>query len=72
RAMRWAEEVELLKKEMRRTLQFFEWDAERWDRRGLENTLQNMNEDECEGQMGYAKRQASLRRMLAGSFKTSW
>ncbi|KAG2742314.1 hypothetical protein P692DRAFT_20811856 [Suillus brevipes Sb2] len=27
RAMRWAEEVELLKEEMRRILQFFEWRA---------------------------------------------
>ncbi|KAG1724932.1 uncharacterized protein EDB91DRAFT_1331171 [Suillus paluster] len=36
RAMRWAEEVELLKEEMRRILQFFEWDAQRWDERAWE------------------------------------
>ncbi|KAG1794813.1 uncharacterized protein HD556DRAFT_1474044, partial [Suillus plorans] len=72
RAMRWTEEVELLKEEMRRILQFLEWDAQRWDERGLENTLEDAGEDEREGRMAYAKRQASLRRMLAESFKTSW
>ncbi|KAG1779216.1 hypothetical protein EV702DRAFT_1216574 [Suillus placidus] len=70
RAMRWAEEVELLKEEMRRIQQFFEWDAQRWDERGLGNALQDA--DQREGQMAYAKRQAVLRRMLAESFKTSW
>ncbi|KAG1851077.1 hypothetical protein DFJ58DRAFT_716740 [Suillus subalutaceus] len=72
RAMRWAEEVELLKEEMRRILQFLEWDAQHWDERSLENTLEDAGEDEREGRMAYAKRQASLRRMLAESFKTSW
>ncbi|KAG1886404.1 uncharacterized protein F5891DRAFT_1132498 [Suillus fuscotomentosus] len=72
RAMRWAEEVELLKEEMRRILQFLAWDAQRWDERGLENTLEDAGEEECEGRMAYAKRQASLHRMLAESFKTSW
>ncbi|KAG1864826.1 hypothetical protein F4604DRAFT_1683248 [Suillus subluteus] len=72
RAMRWAEEVELLKEEMRRILQFLEWDVQRWDKRGLENTLEDAGEDEREGRMAYANRQASLRRMLAESFKTSW
>ncbi|KAG1885253.1 hypothetical protein F4604DRAFT_1878622 [Suillus subluteus] len=67
-----AEEVELLKEEMRRILQFLEWDAQRWDEQGLENTLEDAGEDEREGRMAYANRQASLRRMLAESFKTSW
>ncbi|KAG0698889.1 hypothetical protein DFH29DRAFT_1016887 [Suillus ampliporus] len=70
RAMHWAEEVELLKEEMRRIQQFFEWDAQRWDERDLGNALQDT--DECEGQMAYAKCQAVLRQMLAESFKTSW
>ncbi|KAG1726701.1 uncharacterized protein EDB91DRAFT_1330919 [Suillus paluster] len=72
RAMCWAEEVELLKEEMRRILQFFEWDAQRWDERGLGNALQLDDADQHEGQMACAKRQAVLRRMLAESFKTSW
>ncbi|KAG1842059.1 hypothetical protein F4604DRAFT_1884809 [Suillus subluteus] len=48
------------------------WAEERWDERGLENTLEDAGEDEREGRMAYANRQASLRRMLAESFKTSW
>ncbi|KAG1726897.1 uncharacterized protein EDB91DRAFT_1330912 [Suillus paluster] len=54
RAMRWAEEVELLKEEMRRILQFFEWDAQRWDERGLGNALQLDDADQHEGQMAPA------------------
>lgn len=72
RAMRWAEEVELLKEEMQRILQFLGWDAQRCDERGLENTLEDAGEEEHEGRMAYAKHQASLRQMLAESFKTSW
>ncbi|KAG2030597.1 hypothetical protein BDR03DRAFT_1016987 [Suillus americanus] len=34
RAMRWAEEVELLQEEMCRVLQFFWWQATWWDERG--------------------------------------
>ncbi|KAG0699707.1 hypothetical protein DFH29DRAFT_877092 [Suillus ampliporus] len=60
-AMCWAEEVELLKEEMRRILQFFEWDAQCWDERGLEDALQNADDDDKhEGLITYAKRQASL------------
>ena len=73
RAMRWAEEVELLKEEMRRILQFFEWRAQCWDERGLEDALHNVvDDDEREGLFAYAKRQASLCRRLAESFRTSW
>ncbi|KAG2340636.1 hypothetical protein BDR05DRAFT_1032843 [Suillus weaverae] len=73
RAMRWAEEVELLKEEMQRILQFFKWDAQCWDERGLEGALQDVDDDdEREGLIAYAKRQSSLRRRLAASFRTSW
>ncbi|KAG1830663.1 hypothetical protein EV424DRAFT_1470336 [Suillus variegatus] len=73
RAMRWAEEVELLKEEMRRILQFFECDAQCWDERGLEDALHNVDgDDEREGLIAYAKHQASLCRRLAESFRTSW
>ncbi|KAG2053534.1 hypothetical protein BDR06DRAFT_997114, partial [Suillus hirtellus] len=71
-AMHWAEEVELLKEEMRRILQFLAWDMQCWDERGLENMLEDAGEEECKGRMAYAKHQASLHRMLAESFKTSW
>ncbi|KAG2128024.1 uncharacterized protein EDB93DRAFT_1243611 [Suillus bovinus] len=57
-AMYWAEEVELLKEEMQRIQQFFEWDVQRWDEWGLGNALQDT--DQREGHMAYAKRQAIL------------
>ncbi|KAG2342432.1 hypothetical protein BDR05DRAFT_1000757 [Suillus weaverae] len=61
RAMHWAEEVELLKEEMRRILQFFEWHAQCWDEHGLEDALHDVvDDDEHEGLLAYAKRQASL------------
>ncbi|KAG1796861.1 hypothetical protein EV424DRAFT_1475159 [Suillus variegatus] len=60
RAMRWAKEVELLKEEMQRILQFFKWDAQCWDKRGLEDALHDVDDDEREGLIAYAKRQASL------------
>ncbi|KAG1747926.1 uncharacterized protein EDB91DRAFT_1235827 [Suillus paluster] len=72
-AMRWAEEVELLKEEMRRILQFFEWRAQCWDERGLEDALHDVvDDDEHEGLLAYVKCQASLCRRLAESFRTSW
>ncbi|KAG1727882.1 hypothetical protein EDB19DRAFT_1897468 [Suillus lakei] len=37
-AMRWKEEVELLREEMQRILQFFNWQAMSWDEHGREDT----------------------------------
>ncbi|KAG1893780.1 uncharacterized protein F5891DRAFT_1131166 [Suillus fuscotomentosus] len=72
-AMCWAEEVELLKEEMQRILQFFEWDVQCWDERGLEDALHDMDDDdEREGLIAYSKCQALLCRRLAESFRTSW
>jgi hypothetical protein len=68
--MRWAEEVDLLQEEMRRVVQFLEWDAQRWDNWGEGNALQDT--DKREGLTAYAKRQGVLRRMLAKSFESSW
>jgi hypothetical protein len=71
--MHWAEEVELLKEEMWRILQFFEWRAQCWDERGLEDALHNVvDDDEHKGLFAYAKRQASLCQRLTESFRTSW
>ena len=70
RAMRWAEEVELLKEEMRRILQYFEWEAGSWDKRAVE--FHSSDAAEYEGCIGYAKRQADLRRSLALQFTHQW
>ncbi|KAG1843694.1 hypothetical protein C8R48DRAFT_618502 [Suillus tomentosus] len=70
RAMRWAEEIELLHEEMRRVLQFLDWQAEWWDeqqdRRDCETTA------EREGLVAYANKQADIRRRLASRFRLLW
>jgi hypothetical protein len=68
--MRWAEEAELLKEEMRRILQYFEWEAASWDKRAVE--YHSSDAAEYEGCIAYAKRQADLRRSLALQFTHRW
>jgi hypothetical protein len=69
RAMRWEEEVYLLQEETRRILQFFEWEALRWDGRVAASTDEVAD---CESRIAYARRQASLRRRLAQRFQDMW
>jgi hypothetical protein len=70
RALRWSEEVELLKEEMRRVLQFFAWQAAWWEEQG------NRRVGECtahtEGLQAYAVRQANLRYRLGDHFRILW
>ncbi|KAG2119820.1 uncharacterized protein F5147DRAFT_742104 [Suillus discolor] len=70
RALRWSEEVELLREEMRRVLQFFTWQAAWWEERGRHNV------GECaadaEGLQAYATQQANLRHRLAEHFRVLW
>ncbi|KAF8120414.1 hypothetical protein EV363DRAFT_1190282 [Boletus edulis] len=70
RANRWAEEVELLLEEMRRTIAFFEWEAARWNTQAAEFSCNDPLV--LEGYHAYALRQASLRHALAASCRTSW
>ncbi|KAG1823160.1 hypothetical protein DFJ58DRAFT_720087 [Suillus subalutaceus] len=69
-AMRWKEEVELLWEEMRRILQFFDWQATSWD----EHVNQSGSESptEREGEITYARRQAALRHALSVACQSSW
>ncbi|KIJ58413.1 hypothetical protein HYDPIDRAFT_81314, partial [Hydnomerulius pinastri MD-312] len=70
RARRWAEEVELLREEMRRVLAFFEWHTAWWDEQG-ENSPQ-IADTTNEGYIAYAKRQVALRRSLSQRFSSNW
>ncbi|KAG2112092.1 hypothetical protein DEU56DRAFT_749461, partial [Suillus clintonianus] len=70
RAMRWKEELELLREEMRRTLQFFDWQAMSWDERADQNW--SGSPAEREGRIAYARRQAALRRALRDTCHSSW
>ncbi|KAG2338577.1 hypothetical protein BDR05DRAFT_1004149 [Suillus weaverae] len=70
RASRWSEEVELLREEMRRVLQFFAWQRARWEEWGKDCI------GECaadiEGLQVYAARQANIRQRLADHFHILW
>ncbi|KAG2345649.1 hypothetical protein BDR05DRAFT_1013616 [Suillus weaverae] len=65
RALRWAEEVELLQEEMRHVLQFLEWQADWWAAR-CDTAAHN------EGLSAYAARQADIRHCMAGHFCHLW
>jgi hypothetical protein len=70
RAMRWSEEVLLLREEMRRILAFFDWHAGWWEaRRALH---ENLTPQMAEGMNAYACKQAQLRRSLRTSFNHLW
>jgi hypothetical protein len=70
RAMRWSEEVLLLREEMRRVLQFLEWHAGWWeDRRSLHEGLTS---ELAEGMTAYASKQANIRRSIRKSFNHLW
>ncbi|KAG1846964.1 hypothetical protein C8R48DRAFT_750553 [Suillus tomentosus] len=68
-ALRWNEEVLLLKEEMRRTRAYLEWKARWWDIRA-KFTVDNR--PLSEGIAVYAFRQAALQRRLSVSFLQLW
>ncbi|KAJ7215151.1 hypothetical protein C8J57DRAFT_1440578 [Mycena rebaudengoi] len=71
RSLRWSEEVQLLEEEMRRIVQYLEWQANWWTMRvGLRED--KIDERQQEGDRAYALRQASLKRSLAASFAKKW
>jgi hypothetical protein len=70
RAMRWSEEVDLLQEEMRRVLQFFDWQATWWNSQ-KERRLAEPAE-ERDGLRAYAARQGSLRRNFHWHFSRLW
>jgi hypothetical protein len=67
---RWAEEVTLLREEMRRVVAFFEWEKHQWLQRAPARTFEN--EVEREGSVAYAKRQAALRSSIVTGFQFLW
>ncbi|KAH7905404.1 hypothetical protein BJ138DRAFT_1230024 [Hygrophoropsis aurantiaca] len=72
RAARWTEEVQLLSEEMRRTLEFLNWQANWWDERARSRIALLSGETECEGMIAYANRQTTLRHSLITKFQTLW
>ncbi|KAJ7790787.1 hypothetical protein B0H14DRAFT_2625671 [Mycena olivaceomarginata] len=70
RAMRWAEEVDLLEEEMRRIDQFLRWRSDWWlGRVGLRGLAEG---PQREGETAYATRQAAIQATLAKEFRNEW
>lgn len=69
--MRWFEEVTLLQEEMRRVLEFLEWQAQWWRQKG--GTLMHVSDPATRsGMIAYRERQATLREDLKARFKFLW
>lgn len=71
RSRRWCEEVELLKEEMRRTLEFLKWKSSRWAAKALELNL-SFSPALREGMSAYAFRQAVIFESLHDHFSSLW
>ena len=71
RALRFAEEVQILLEEQRRVLQSLENDAKMWEHRAV-----LAMQKECliirQGAIAYSMRQAAIRRKLATAFRDAW
>ncbi|EIW75289.1 hypothetical protein CONPUDRAFT_66284, partial [Coniophora puteana RWD-64-598 SS2] len=70
RASRWTEETILLKEEMRRVLQFLDWQGEWW--KANAECCSFKAEAYRDGAMAYALRQASIRRAIGTRFATKF
>ncbi|KAF7373659.1 hypothetical protein MSAN_00576700 [Mycena sanguinolenta] len=70
RAMRWAEEVDLLEEEMRRVSAFLHWRSGWWSERVGGRSLPAG--PQLEGETAYALRQASIQAQLAEDFEREW
>ena len=71
RSRRWCEEVELLKEEMRQTLEFLKWKSSRWAAKALELNL-SFSPALREGMSAYAFRQAVIFESLHDHFSSLW
>jgi hypothetical protein len=70
RALRWKEEVMLLKEEMRRVRRFLEWKANWWQSRS--DGWDGLDVSIAAGIKAYASRQASIQRALLMEFTRLW
>ena len=69
RYLRWSEEVQLLKEEMRRVRKTLEWEAQQWE--GWRESW-TIDAAATEGIKAYAMRQAQVRRDLLSHFTRMW
>lgn len=73
RADRWKEECDLVQEEMRRVLQFFNWQSKHWQARAdAVPAAAAADSDSAEGLVAYARRQADLRWSMRELCQRSW
>lgn len=76
RAVRYEEEVELVVEEMRRTLAFFKWLANKWERRAISSSSSpggpGIDQAIVQGISAYAYKQAGIYRDLVDVFIGNW
>ena len=70
RALRWSEEVSLVKEEMRRVLEFFKWKMTWWMEKA--SYLSTRGDSVAIGFVIYANRQASLLERMGQRFRKQW
>jgi hypothetical protein len=68
---RWQEECLLLKEEMRRVLEFFDWEISRWNYRAEQN-LDMKSAELKEGSRSYAYQQANIGSIMREQCKKKW
>ena len=72
RSQRWQEEVELLKEEMRRTLEFLKWKSSLWSSKASFRPDDPLSSALHEGLTAYALRQANVFISLHDHFRSLW
>ncbi|KAG2118601.1 hypothetical protein DEU56DRAFT_761146 [Suillus clintonianus] len=72
RAMRWEEEVDLLKEEQQRVIAFLDWQGGWWQSQRERRDSESLDDTLREGLVAYAERQASLRWQLSTHFQILW
>ncbi|KZP03688.1 hypothetical protein FIBSPDRAFT_915265 [Athelia psychrophila] len=70
RAMRWSEEVLLIREEMRRVLTFLCWHADWWAEQA--KCRSDLSPEDREGISAYTNKQANIRRSMAACFDYIW
>lgn len=70
RKLRWCEEVDLIREEMRRVLRFLDWRVQWWHERA--EWIECNDDGVSEGLQAYALRQSDLHLRLLISFKKNW
>ena len=70
RALRWSEEVLLVKEEMRRVLQYFNWKIEWWTARAKQ--ISSQKNTAAKGFVAYANLQASYLKDIGQRFRRQW